>query len=302
MTFKNKTFWTAMITPFASDNSVDFYTFTNLCHRQVAQGVDGLVVAGTTGESLSLTPQEYAQLIDTAVSCTNGAATILAGVAAADLNHALRLAHIAVAAGAHGLLVTSPYYIRTTQEELFKYYQQLHDAVNLPLYLYDNPRRGSMPIANETVVKLAALPRIIGLKDAAGDITRASVLRLALAHRPDFSLLCGDDLGWPGYLAQGGDGCISVVGNLAPKWCSELQQAWEKQDMDQFKQRRDSILRLVACLNSAPNPSGIKYAVSLLNHCPNHLRAPVAAIADDSAAADKITEAIKFYNQNNYEQ
>jgi 4-hydroxy-tetrahydrodipicolinate synthase len=251
----------AVPTPFR-DGAIDVAAFEAFLDWQITRGIAGLVVCGTTGEAPTLHAAEQRALIARAVRRANGRVPVIAGAGANATDHAIALARAAQLAGADGLLVVVPYYNKPSQEGLYRHFAAIHDAVGLPVLLYDVPSRTGCALADDTVVRLAALPRVRGLKDATGDLTRPGRLRTRLG--PGFRLLSGDDATALGFLARGGDGCISVVANLAPDDCVALDAAWRRQDFSRAEQLALRIARLSQALFVESNPVPLKYALGRL--------------------------------------
>jgi 4-hydroxy-tetrahydrodipicolinate synthase len=199
----------ALPTPFDHEGGIDAAAFARLCDLQIVHGATALVVCGTTGEAPTLGPHEHDELIRMAVARARGRIPVIAGAGANATARAIALARSAQDAGADAILSVVPYCNKPTQEGLYCHFRAIADATDLPVILYDVPSRTACGLADETIARLAELPRVIGLKDAAGDVSRAARLRSLVGS--DFRLLCGDDALAMPYLAQGGDGCISVT-------------------------------------------------------------------------------------------
>ena len=209
----------ALPTPF-DNQRVDEDAFAKFCDWQIKQGIWGLVVNGTTGEAPTLSLDEQERLVRIAVEASHGQVPVIAGAGSNATAHVIAIAQRAERAGADGLLVVTPYYNKPPQEGLFRHFRAVHDATGLPILLYDVPARTGCQLQLETICRLAELPRIIGLKDATGDLTRPVALRRVLGD--GFRMLSGDDATALDYLGLGGDGCISVTSNVVPKLCNRL--------------------------------------------------------------------------------
>src|SRR5262249_7886225 len=199
----------ALPTPFYDDNKVDLSALAYLCNRQVRQGANALVVCGTTGEAPTLARAEHGEIIRVAAEATRGRIPVIAGAGSNSTTHAIELARDAEAAGADALLCVVPYYNKPTQAGLLAHFAAIANSVGLPIILYDVPSRTACGLADETIARLTERPQFIGLKDATGDVTRPCRLRPQVGS--DFRLLSGDDASGLAYIAQGGNGCMSVT-------------------------------------------------------------------------------------------
>jgi 4-hydroxy-tetrahydrodipicolinate synthase len=262
----------ALPTPFRTDE-IDDAAFEALCAWQIDAGIAALVVCGTTGEAPTLSAAEQRHLVRRAIEVAHGRVPVIAGAGANDTRHAIDLARGAAAAGADALLVVVPYYNRPPQEGLYRHFRAVHDAVDIPVLLYDVPSRTGCALADETVVRLAALPRIVGLKDATGDLARPARLRALVGAR--FRLLSGDDASALGFLARGGDGCISVVSNVAPGLCVAMHAAWRAGDFVQAEALSLSLAKLSRVLFLESNPVPVKHALSLMGLMSEAVRLPL---------------------------
>jgi 4-hydroxy-tetrahydrodipicolinate synthase len=251
----------ALPTPFDDEGRIDAPAFARLCDLQIAHGATALVVCGTTGEAPTLLRQEHLELIRIAVGQSRGQIPVIAGAGANATAHAIDLARDAEAAGADAILSVVPYYNRPTQEGIYCHFRAIAEAIGLPVILYDVPSRTACGLADETVARLAELPHVIGLKDAAGDMARPARLRSLLGT--DFRLLCGDDALALAYMAQGGDGCISVTSNVAPGLCRNMFLAEP----------------LTRALFRESNPVPAKYALALLGLMSPAVRLPLVELS-----------------------
>jgi 4-hydroxy-tetrahydrodipicolinate synthase len=269
----------ALITPFVEDK-IDEQAFVNLLNWQVDEGTDGIVVCGSTGESLTMSMAEQARLIELAVATVNKRVPVIAGTAAIDTAQTVRLSQQAESLGADAVLVVTPPYIKPSQDGLYNHYKSVADNTSLPVMPYNNPSRAAIEIELSTMERLAAIKNIIGLKDATPGIDRTTHLRRALG--PDFLLFSGEDATAAGYLAHGGNGCISVSANVAPRLCADFQRAWRERDLDKFAYLRDLLHPLHKSLFIETNPCPVKYAVSLLGKCNPELRAPLTVVNENT--------------------
>ena len=278
-------FWgsiTALVTPFAN-GKVDDAAFQRFVEWQIAEGSHGLVPCGTTGESPTLSHDEHKRVIRLCVEAAAGRVPVIAGTGSNSTEEAVSLTESAKQSGADAALIVTPYYNKPTQEGLYRHYKQIHDSVQIPIIIYNIPGRTGIDMTVETMARLGALPRIVGVKDAAGDLARPARTRLALG--PDFCQLSGDDITAPAFLAQGGVGCISVVANVAPKACAALQQAWRDRDLTAMAEWRDRLTPLGQALFVEANPIPVKYALSLLGRCTPDVRLPLVEATPVAHAA-----------------
>lgn len=278
---------TAVPTPF-HDGAIDEPRFAAFCDWQIRQGVAGLVVCGTTGEAPTLSPAEQDRLVRLAVEVAHHRVPVIAGAGACATSHAIDLARAAEREGADGLLIVTPYYVRPSQEGLTRHFTAIHDAVGLPILLYDVPARTCCGLEIETVVRLAALPRIVGLKDATADLARPARLRRLLGS--EFRLLTGDDATALGYFAEGGNGCISVVSNVAPKLCTQMFDAWARGDGAEACMLSALLVKLTRALFAESNPVPVKHALELMGHMSGAVRLPLCAPAE--ATRRQVAEAV----------
>lgn len=272
----------ALPTPFNDEGDVDAAAFARLCELQIENGASALVVCGTTGEAPTLSPKEHRDLIRIAVSLARGRIPVIAGAGANATAHAIELTKDAEAAGADAILSVVPYYNKPTQAGLYAHFREIAGSTGLPVILYDVPSRTACGFTDETVARLAELPRVMGLKDAAGDPTRPARLRPLLGT--DFRLLCGDDALTLAYIAQGGDGCISVTSNIAPGLCRNMFLAWRHNQSVRAQRLARPIAQLTAALFREGNPVGVKYALSLFGLMSPSVRLPLVESSSQSQA------------------
>ena len=267
----------ALVTPFAGDQ-VDEDAFVRLVERQIAAGVHGLVPVGTTGETATLSHDEHRRVVALCVKTTAGRLPVIAGAGSNSTAEAIELVAHAKAAGAQGALVVTPYYNRPSQEGLYQHYRAINGAVDLPVIVYNVPSRTSGDIANETLARLAKLPNIVGIKDATGDMTRASLQRLTCGR--DWVMLSGDDPTALGYMAHGGHGCISVTANVAPGPCARFFDACLVGDWAGALALQDKLVRLHKALFLDASPAPTKFALAHLGLCAPDVRLPIAPCAE----------------------
>ena len=281
---------TALVTPFR-DGAVDEPALRALVERQVEGGVHGLVPVGTTGETATLSHEEHRRVVEVCIEVAAGRIPVIAGCGSNCTAEAVDLLRHAKTVGAHGALVVTPYYNRPSQEGLYRHYAALNDAVELPVLVYNVPSRTACDIANETLARLAKLPNVVGVKDATGDLARASLMRLMCGE--DFVMLSGDDPSALGYVAHGGHGCISVTSNVAPRQCVEAMEAALSGDFIAALAWQDRLVRLHKALFLDASPSPTKFALAELGLCAEDVRLPLAPCAEAvrPAVLDAMREA-----------
>lgn len=268
---------TALITPFR-DGAVDEAAYVALIERQIAAGIHGLVPAGTTGETSTLSHDEHKRVVELCVQTARGRVPVIAGAGSNATSEAIDLARHAKAVGADAVLVVAPYYNRPSQEGLYQHYAAINDAVQIPVITYNVPGRTVVDIANETLERLSKLPNIVGIKDATGDLTRISIQRLTCG--PEWVLLSGDDPTGLGYIAHGGVGCISVTSNVAPESVAAFYNAALARDWDTALYLQDRLIRLHKALFLDASPAPTKFAMAQLGLCSDEVRLPISPCAD----------------------
>jgi 4-hydroxy-tetrahydrodipicolinate synthase len=268
----------ALPTPFDDNGDVDGEAFERLCDLQITCGATALVVCGTTGEASTLTSGEQGDLIRIAVAVSRGRVPVIAGAGSNATDHAIASAKEVEALGADAVLSVVPYYNKPTQAGLYAHFREIAASSGLPVILYDVPSRTACGLADATIARLAELPRIIGLKDASGDVTRPARLRTLVG--PDFRLFSGDDALGLAFLAQGGDGCISVTSNVAPGLCRNMFLAWRQGSVARAQRLARPIAQLTAALFCETNPVALKYALSLFGLMSPRVRLPLVELSD----------------------
>jgi len=278
----------ALVTPFR-DGAVDEAAFVALVERQIGGGVHGLVPVGTTGETSTLSHDEHRRVVELCVKTAGGRAPVVAGAGSNATDEAIELARHAKAVGADAALIVTPYYNRPSQEGLYAHYAAINEAVQIPVLIYNVPARTSVDISNATLARLAKLPNILGIKDATGDMARASEQRLLCG--PDWVMLSGDDPTALGYMAHGGHGCISVTSNVAPDLCAAFFNAVMADDWKTALYWQDRLVRLHKALFLDASPSPTKFAMAHLGLCEPDVRLPIAPCSD--AVKPAILEAMR---------
>ena len=274
----------ALITPFRN-GKLDERAFQSFVEWQIEQGTDGLVPCGTTGESATMHPEEQRRVTELCVETAAGRVPVMAGTGSNSTEKTIALTRDAKEAGADAALVVTPYYNKPTQEGLYRHYKAVHDAVELPIFIYNIPARSVVDMSVDTMARLAKLPNIAGVKDATADLTRPLKERLAIGSA--FCQLSGEDPTAVSYLAAGGKGCITVTGNVAPKMCADLHRTWREGDVKTAMEIQDRLMPLHIALFCESNPGPVKYAVSLLGKCTPEMRMPMVEISEASKATVK---------------
>jgi 4-hydroxy-tetrahydrodipicolinate synthase len=278
----------ALITPFR-DSKVDETAFQEHVAWQLGQGTHGLVPCGTTGESPALEHDEQERLIALTAEVAKGRAPVIAGTGSNSTAHTIAATRAAKDAGADAALIVCPYYNKPTQEGLYQHFKAVHDAVDLPIVIYNIPGRCAVDMSNVTMARLAKLPNIVGVKDATNDLARPLKMRREIDG--EFALLSGEDATAVAYLAQGGDGCISVTANVAPRLCSEMHEAWQKGDFATVRAINERLIPLHDALFVETSPAPVKYAASLLGRCTPEVRLPLWATTP--ATQEKVRDAMR---------
>lgn len=268
----------AIVTPMLDDGSLDFPRLRNLIDWHIAEGTDGIVIVGTTGESPTVDVDEHCELIRATVEHVADRVPVIAGTGANSTAEAVELARFAKQAGAAAHLSVVPYYNRPTQEGLYRHYRTIADSVELPLILYNVPGRTVADLSNDTVMRLAEVPNIVGLKDATGSLDRASDL---IERAPaGFALYSGDDMSSAAFLMLGGHGVISVTANVAPRAMHELCAAAAAGDMRKLREVNAALTGLHRDLFCEANPIPVKWAVARMGLIGDGIRLPLTQLSD----------------------
>ncbi|HZT88484.1 MAG TPA: 4-hydroxy-tetrahydrodipicolinate synthase [Stellaceae bacterium] len=278
----------ALITPFRN-GEIDETAFQEHVAWQLGQGTHGLVPIGTTGECPALDDREQRRMIELCVEVAKGKAPVIPGTGFNSTAHTVEATRQAKEAGADAALIVCPYYNKPTQEGLYQHFKTIHDAVDIPIIIYNIPGRSSVDMSNATMARLAKLPNIVGVKDATNDLARPLRMRREIGE--DFALLSGEDATAVAYLAQGGDGCISVTANVAPRLCSELHEAWQRGDVATVRTINERLIPLHDALFAETSPAPVKYAASLLGRCTPEVRQPLWQTTPETQ--DRVRQAMR---------
>ena len=277
----------ALVTPFKNDK-LDDETYIKLIHFHIENGTNGLVPAGTTGESPTLSHQEHERVIELCVKESKGKLPVFAGTGSNSTEEAISLTSHAEKIGADGALIVTPYYNKPTQEGLYQHYKAINDKCGIPILIYNIPGRSVIDMSVDTMAKLFELKNIIGVKDATGDLTRVDQTLSKLGK--EFIQLTGNDDNALEFNKKGGVGAISVTANIAPKLCSDFQKFSVKEDI-QSKKEAEKINKILQPVHHSmfveSNPSPVKYAAKLLNLCEDDVRLPLVKVTDSTKSIVK---------------
>ena len=272
----------ALVTPF-KNGELDLETLKKLIEWHIGEGTNGFVPVGTTGESPTLTHDEHETVIEEVVKAAAGRVPVIAGAGSNNTLEGIRFIQHAEKVGADAALVVTPYYNKPTQRGLIAHFTALHDCCELPIIIYNIPGRSVIDMTPETMGELAKLPRIVGVKDATGDLARVSQQRATCG--PDFCQMSGEDATALGFNAHGGVGCISVTANVAPKLCAEFQAATLAGDYAKALEYQDKLMPLHEAIFIEPGLVGAKYAMSKLGLCSDEVRLPLTGLSDSTKEA-----------------
>jgi 4-hydroxy-tetrahydrodipicolinate synthase len=269
-------------TPFDEADQLDLKAFARLCERQVEAGVSAIVVSETAGESSTLTPAEHDSIVRTAVDVAGGRVRVIAGAGSNSTSHAIDYTRRAEAAGADAVLSVVPYYNKPMQAGISAHFEAIAGSTRLPIILHDIPSRTIRELSDDTLARLAQSAQFVGLRDGAGDVLRPMRLRALLP--PGFRLMSGDDATALAYIANGGDGCISLVSNVAPDLCQAIFSSCRQGRLQTARYLQNRLAPLTAALTKE-NPAALKYALHLLGFMRANTRLPIVEL-DDAAKAE----------------
>lgn len=278
---------TALITPFR-DGKVDEEAFQSFVEWQIEQGTHALVPVGTTGESPTLSHNEHKRVVELCIEANAGRVPVIAGAGSNSTEEAIAFTKHAETAGADGALSVCPYYNKPSQEGMYLHFKAVAESANIPIVIYNIPGRSVVDLSIETMVKLADIQNIVGVKDATADLSRPLAGRIAIGD--EFLQISGEDATIAAFLAQGGHGCISVTSNVAPKECADLHNAWQEGNMERFNTLRDLLMPLHEAIFCEPSPAPAKYGVHLLRDVSYDVRLPLTSLTNTGRA--KIHDAM----------
>jgi 4-hydroxy-tetrahydrodipicolinate synthase len=268
---------TALVTPMRN-GALDEEAFRAFVDWQINEGTHGLVPVGTTGESPTLSHAEHKRVVEICIEVARGRVPVIAGAGSNNTTEAIELSKHAEKAGADAVLIVTPYYNKPDQKGLYAHYKAINDAIGIPIVIYNIPPRSVIDMEVDTMARLFELKNIVGVKDATGKIDRISLQRRAMG--PDFIQLSGDDGTALAVMAHGGHGCISVTSNVAPKLLSEFQAACLGGDYKTALAYQDRLMPLHQALFFEPNPTGVKYALSLIGKMADDVRLPLVKVSE----------------------
>ncbi len=266
---------TALVTPFLHDK-FDESAYAQIIKWQIEQGIDGLVTCGTTGESPTLDHDLHNYVVESCVKAAKGKVPVMAGAGSNCTKEAIRLCEHAKKVGADAVLIATPYYNKPNQEGIFQHFKAINDSVDIPIYIYNIPGRSVVDICDETIVRIANLKNVVGLKDATGNLARVSTLRMH--DLKDFIQLSGEDGTAVAFNSQGGEGVISVTSNVAPKAVALVQKYLKDGDYKNALELHDKLMPLHVAMFCDASPAPAKYALSLLNKCTFDVRLPLVSL------------------------
>jgi len=269
----------ALITPF-NGKEVDYNSFQKIIEWSLKEGSHGFVPCGTTGESPTLSHDEHKKVIEACINVVDKRVPVIAGTGSNNTIEAIEFTNHAEKSGAEGALVVTPYYNKPTQDGLYMHFKKIADSTILPIIIYNIPGRSIVDMSIDTMFELSKIKNIVGVKDATNDLFRPLLTRTKIKN--DFCYLSGEDGTALAYLAQGGDGCISVTANIAPKLCSELHNHWRNKQIDSVLQINLKLAKLHHALFIESSPGPVKYAAELLQLCSAETRLPLAPIKDST--------------------
>ena len=273
---------TALVTPFR-DGALDEAAFRAHVNWQIESGTHGLVPVGTTGESPTLSHDEHRRVVEWCIAEAAGRVPVIAGAGSNNTREAIDLAVHAEKAGADAVLVVTPYYNKPTQEGMYRHFKAINDAIGIPIIIYNIPPRSVVDMSVETMARLFELKNITGVKDATGNIARVSLQRQAMG--PDFNQISGEDMTALAFNAAGGVGCISVVSNVAPRLCADLQEATLAGDYAKAMTIQDRLIPLHHAIFMEPGVAGAKHGLSLLGKVRDEVRLPLIPVTPAASAA-----------------
>ena len=269
----------AVITPFVGDK-VDYSSLTKVLTHLIDNGSHGLVPCGTTGESPTLSHDEHKKIIEETIRIADKRVPVIAGTGSNNTLEAIEYTDHAKRSGADAALIVTPYYNKPTQSGLYEHFKTIAEKINIPIIIYNIPGRSIVDMSIETMIELSKIQNIVGVKDAANDLFRPLLTRKKMQN--NFCYLSGEDGTALAYLAQGGEGCISVTANVAPKLCSDMHNAWKENDISKAQEINLKLSSLHNALFIESSPGPVKYAASLLGLCNMNTRLPLSEINDNT--------------------
>jgi len=274
----------ALITPFIN-GKIDYESFYKIIEWSLSEGSHGFVPCGTTGESPTLSHQEHIKVVDECVRIVDKRVPVIAGTGSNNTVEAIEFTNHAEKSGADAALVVTPYYNKPTQEGLQAHFKKIAESTSLPIIIYNIPGRSVVDMTIDTMSVLSNISNIVGVKDATNDLFRPLLTQTKI--QKDFCYLSGEDGTALAYLAQGGQGCISVTANIAPKLCSDMQNLWRERKINLAQDINIKLSKIHHVLFVESSPGPVKYAAELLNLCSAETRLPLVSIKDSTKALVK---------------
>ena len=274
----------ALITPFIN-GKIDYESFYKIIEWSLSEGSHGFVPCGTTGESPTLSHQEHIKVVDECIRIVDKRVPVIAGTGSNNTVEAIEFTNHAEKSGADAALVVTPYYNKPTQEGLQAHFKKIAESTSLPIIIYNIPGRSVVDMTIDTMSVLSKISNIVGVKDATNDLFRPLLTQTKI--QKDFCYLSGEDSTALAYLAQGGQGCISVTANIAPKLCSDMQNLWRKREINLAQDINIKLSKIHHVLFIESSPGPVKYAAELLNLCSAETRLPLVPVKDSTKALIK---------------
>ena len=279
----------ALITPMHADGSVDFERLNTLIDLHIANGTDGIVAVGTTGETATLSVQEHLKVMEATIKHVNKRIPVIAGTGANNTKEAIELSKSAEQLGADYTLSVVPYYNKPSQEGMYQHFKAIAEATSIPMIVYNVPGRTVVNMSNETILRLAKLPNIVGVKEASGDVARD--ISLINSVPEGFAVYSGDDPTGLPFMLCGGHGVISVAANVAPKLFAQMCRAAINGDIAQAKKLNEQLIPIYDVMFCEPSPAAPKWAVAQLGLCEKYVRLPIVPLT--AASHEKVQAALK---------
>ena len=279
----------ALITPMHADGSVDFERLNTLIDWHIANGTDGIVAVGTTGETATLSVQEHLKVMEATIKHVNTRIPVIAGTGANNTKEAIELSKSAEQLGADYTLSVVPYYNKPSQEGMYQHFKAIAEATSIPMIVYNVPGRTVVNMSNETILRLAKLPNIVGVKEASGDVARD--ISLINSVPEGFAVYSGDDPTGLPFMLCGGHGVISVAANVAPKLFAQMCRAAINGDIAQAKKLNEQLIPIYNVMFCEPSPAAPKWAVAQLGLCEEYVRLPIVPLT--AASHEKVQAALK---------
>ena len=283
----------ALITPMNQDGSINYEQLRDLIDWHIENGTDGIVAVGTTGESATLPVEEHLAVIEATVKHVNKRVPVIAGTGANNTVEAIALSQAAEQAGADYTLSVVPYYNKPSQEGIYQHFKAIAEATSIPMIIYNVPGRTVVSMSNDTILRLAEIPNIVGVKEASGKI--GSNIELINSVPEGFAVLSGDDPTGLPFMLCGGHGVVTVAANVAPKLFADMCRAALEGDIATARRLNEQLIPIYNTMFCEPSPAAPKWGLSLLGKCEPHVRLPLVALTEDGQA--KVRAALEKSGQ-----